>query len=464
MWRQAGNEGRSRPLSEALERVLRRQLGVQWVRIRAQFGRHLLTAGTSEQEPGIVRVPVPTRGDGLGWVVEIGLAPGRALTDAQWQAVRRAIGVWELAAEFDRKGGAVPRPAYVQHRVRDGAAPLIGSSLEMCRLRERMERVAATDFTVLIEGESGSGKELVARQVHDLSARRRQPFVALNCAAIVDSLLEAELFGIEDRTATGVRGRRGKFEHASGGTLFLDEVADLSPAAQAKLLRAIQERVVERVGAHAGHPVDIRLVVATNRPLRDLVQQGDFRSDLFYRLSGIELKVPPLRARREDILELAQYFLVRHRGLRALGLSTAAENALFCYDWPGNVRELERMMESAVALARGQQIELQDLPREVRAGFAEVLDPSVREGDTLRAWGTRYVKLVLHRCGNNKRAACRALDISYHTLQTYLRDIDNTAPGEGEPPAPPAWPEPAAGAMVHERNPGGAVQAMPGGP
>ena len=463
MWRQAGSEGRSRPLSEALEGVLRRQLGAQWVRIRAQFGRHLLTAAASEQEPGVVRVPVPTRGDGLGWVVEIGLASGRALTDAQWQAVRRAIGVWELAAEFDRKGGAVPRPADVQHRVRDGAAPLIGSSLEMCRLRERMERVAATDFTVLIEGESGSGKELVARQIHDLSARRRQPFVALNCAAIVDSLLEAELFGIEDRTATGVRGRRGKFEHASGGTLFLDEVADLSPAAQAKLLRAIQERVVERVGAHAGHAVDIRLVVATNRPLRDLVQQGDFRSDLFYRLSGIELKVPPLRARREDILELAQYFLVRHRGLRTLGLSTAAENALFCYDWPGNVRELERMMESAVALAKGQQIELQDLPREVRADFADVLDPSVREGDTLRAWSTRYVKLVLHRCGNNKRAACRALDISYHTLQTYLREYDGAAPGEDEPPAADVWPEATPGSMVHERRPDAVVQTMPGG-
>jgi transcriptional regulator with PAS, ATPase and Fis domain len=260
-----------------------------------------------------------------------------------------------------------------------------------------------------------------------------------------------------------VRGRRGKFEHASGGTLFLDEVADLSPSAQAKLLRAIQERVVERVGAQASHAVDIRLVVATNRPLRGLVQQGDFRSDLFYRLSGIELKVPPLRGRREDILELAQYFLVRHRGLRTLGLSTAAENALFCYDWPGNVRELERMMESAVALAKGQQIELQDLPREVRADFADVLDPSVREGDTLRAWSTRYVKLVLHRCGNNKRAACRALDISYHTLQTYLRENDSAAPGEDEPPAPDVWPEATPVAMVHERTPDAVVQTMPGG-
>jgi transcriptional regulator with PAS, ATPase and Fis domain len=430
------------------------------VRIRAEFAAAARPGAAPEPESGIVRVPVPTRGDGLGWVLEVGLTPGEVLSDEQWLAVRRAVGVWELAAEFDRKGGAAPRLLHAQHRVRDGAAPLIGTSAEMCRLRERIERVAATDFTVLIEGESGSGKELVARQIHDLSTRRRNPFVALNCAAIVESLLEAELFGIEDRTATGVRGRRGKFEHASGGTLFLDEVADLSPSAQAKLLRAIQERVVERVGAQASHAVDIRLVVATNRPLRDLVQQGDFRADLYYRLSGIELKVPPLRSRREDVVELARYFLVRHAGLRPLSLSPAAENALFSYDWPGNVRELERMMESAIALARGQQVELQDLPGAVRTGFAEVLGPAVRDGDTLRAWSTRYVKLVLHRCGNNKRAACRALDISYHTLQTHLRELDHQTAGAGSVEPAPMWPGPAPGPLVHERAPNPAGPAL----
>jgi transcriptional regulator with PAS, ATPase and Fis domain len=464
LWRQAGGEGRSRPLSEALEHALRRQLRADWVRIRAQFGKPVLAGGPATMDDGVIRVPIPVRGDGLGWVLEIGLPPGQVLADAHWQAIRRAVGVWELAAEFDRKGGSLPRQLRAQQRVRDGAAPLIGVSQAMCQLRERIERVAATDFTALIEGESGSGKELVARQIHDLSARRRQPFVALNCAAIVDTLLEAELFGIEDRTATGVRGRKGKFEHASGGTLFLDEVADLSPSAQAKLLRAIQERVVERVGAHDSHAVDIRLVVATNRPLRDLVQQGEFRADLFYRLSGIELKVPPLRSRREDILELARYFLVRHGGLRPLGLSTAAENALFSYDWPGNVRELERMMESAVALAKGQQVELQDLPPEVRTDFADVLAPALREHDTLRQWSTRYVRLVLHRCGNNKRAACRSLDISYHTLQTYLRDTGPSPPRAGDTAEGPAWPERTPVSLVHERAPDADGEAAPAGP
>ncbi|MFO7691588.1 MAG: sigma-54 dependent transcriptional regulator [Vicinamibacterales bacterium] len=464
MSRPSGGGGRGRPLSEALESALRRQLGAQWVRIRAQLGAPVRSGSPPDVEHGVIRVPVPTRGDGLGWVLEVGLLPGQVLSEEQWRATRRGVGVWELAAEFDGKGGALPRLVHAHNRVRDGAAPLIGSSQAMCQLRERIERVAATDFTVLIEGESGSGKELVARQIHDVSARRSNPFIALNCAAIVDSLLEAELFGIEDRTATGVRGRRGKFEHASGGTLFLDEVADLSPSAQAKLLRAIQERVVERVGAHASHAVDIRLLVATNRPLRVLVQQGDFRSDLFYRLSGIELRVPPLRSRREDILELARYFLVRHGGLRALGLSAAAENALFAYDWPGNVRELERMMEYAVVLAKGSQVELLELPREVRADFADVLDPSMREGDTLRGWCTRYVKLVLHRCHNNKRAACRALDISYHTLQTYLRDAGPSDASPDVPETPLAWPAPSPGPLVHEHAPARTGQPARAGP
>ena len=206
MGRQTGGESRSRPLSEALEGALRRQIGVRWVRIRAQLDSSLRPDYAADTQAGVVRVPIPTRGNGLGWVLEVGLAPGQVLGDEHWRAIRRAVGVWELAAEFDRKGGALPRVLHAHSRVRDGAAPLIGSSPAMCHLRDRIERVAASDFTVLIEGESGSGKELVARQIHDLSSRRRNPFIALNCAAIVDTLLEAELFGIEDRTATGVKG------------------------------------------------------------------------------------------------------------------------------------------------------------------------------------------------------------------------------------------------------------------
>jgi transcriptional regulator with PAS, ATPase and Fis domain len=234
-------------------------------------------------------------------------------------------------------------------------------------------------------------------------------------------LLEAELFGIEDRTATGVRGRRGKFECADAGTLFLDEVGDLSPSAQAKLLRAIQDLTVERVGGNGVHRVNTRIVAATNKRLSALVKARGFRADLYYRLSGLEVHVPPLRHRREDILELATYFLERHRFSRQLELSHAAADALLTYDWPGNVRELERIIERTIALARSGTIEVEDLPASLRGGFGDVLLPSVRCNDTLRAWGSRYVRLVLERSGRNKRKACRVLGISYHTLQAYLR-------------------------------------------
>jgi transcriptional regulator with PAS, ATPase and Fis domain len=291
----------------------------------------------------------------------------------------------------------------------------------MQAVRYRIERVAATDFIALIDGESGTGKELVARQVHDISARRRGPFVPVNCAAIVESLLEAELFGIEDRTATGVRGRRGKFECAEGGTLFLDEVADLSLSAQAKLLRALQDLAVERVGGNGLHRVNTRVVAATNKKLSHLVDERMFRADLYYRLAGIEIHVPPLRERRGDILELASYFLERHGHTRQLTLSHAAADVLLAYDWPGNVRELERMMEHTLTLARHATIEVDDLPIRIRSEFGDVLMPSMVRNDTLRAWGSRYVRLVLERSGRNKRKACRALGISYHTLQAYLR-------------------------------------------
>ncbi len=316
---------------------------------------------------------------------------------------------------------AVLQPRFLTPRhPRDGAAPLIGSSTVMCAVRERIERVAPTDFTVLIEGESGTGKELVARQIHDISGRRHGPFVALNCAALVETLLEAELFGIEDRTATGVRGRKGKFEHAHGGTLFLDEVGDLSLTAQAKLLRAIQDLTVERVGGYASYRVDTRLVAATNKSLASLVEARTFRADLYYRLAGIDVYVPPLRERREDIVELAAYFLERYRGARALTLSNAAADALVIYDWPGNVRELERLMERTLALARSSVIDVADLPPRLRLPYGDVLQASMERHDTLRSWGSRYVRLVLERNGRNKRAACRALGISYHTLQGYL--------------------------------------------
>jgi transcriptional regulator with PAS, ATPase and Fis domain len=260
--------------------------------------------------------------------------------------------------------------------------------------------------------------------------------VAINCAALVETLLEAELFGIEDKTATGVRGRRGKFEHADGGTLFLDEVSDLSLSAQATLLRAIQDLAVERVGGTGTTPVDIRIVAATNRGLKDLVERKLFRADLFYRLGGVDIQVPSLRERRSDIAELATYFLDRHSRTRRLTLSDGALRALLDYHWPGNVRELERLIEHVVALAETSVIELDDLPPNIRGDYMDILLPSFKRRESLKAWACRYARLMLDRCQGNRRETARILGISYHTLVTYLRLHEEMAAGTSEPNAP----------------------------
>ncbi len=298
---------------------------------------------------------------------------------------------------------------------------LVGRSSVMHDLRAQVARIGATDFTVLISGESGTGKELVARGLHSAAGRRaRGPFIAVNCAALVETLLEAELFGIEDRTATGVKGRRGKFELAEGGTLFLDEVSDLSSSAQAKLLRVLQDLSVERVGGGRSRTVDTRVVAATNRNLAQQVRKGGFREDLFYRLSGVELHVPPLRTRREDVPLLADHLLGRHRRFRPLVVEPEALEALCTFDWPGNVRQLERVLERALALAPGARIELSDLPEEITAGYRGMVAARPPQDHTLRAWSSRYARLVLERCDGNKRRACDELDISYHTLRALL--------------------------------------------
>ena len=349
--------------------------------------------------------------------------PGAALGEWDFQMLGFAAHVAALVLEIERSRQQLARAGLLApaRAHGDGAAPFVGSTTLMRELRETIARVATTEFTVLLEGESGVGKELVARQIHDLSRRRNGPFVAVNCAALVETLLEAELFGIEDRVATGVRARRGKFEAADGGTLFLDEVSDLSATAQAKLLRAIQDLAVERVGGAGAQRVDIRIVAATNRPLKALVEQRLFRADLFYRLSGVDVRVPALRERREDVVELAQYFLRRHRTTRTLRLSPEAADALVTHDWPGNVRELERLIERLVALASSEVIALEDLSPLVAARHLSAIAPSLRHDDSLRTWAAKYVRLVLARHAGNKRQAARTLGISYHTLRAYLR-------------------------------------------
>jgi len=431
----------------AFEATLGRIIPVRSVHLREIGSRW--ASRSDGAGPESVALDVPGADPSSQGLLEVTFDPGSRLAEWDCQILGTAAHVGALVLEIERSRLQLSRAGSLNpNRLRrDGAAPLIGSTDVMQTLRSEIERVAATDFTILLDGESGVGKELVARQIHELSRRRNGPFVAINCAALVETLLEAELFGIEERTATGVRGRRGKFEVAEGGTLFLDEVSDLSLSAQAKLLRAIQDLAVERVGGHGSHRVDIRIVAATNRSLASLVEQRLFRPDLFYRLSGVDIRVPTLRERRPDILELALYFLERHRATRSLRLSPGAADALMTHDWPGNVRELERLMERAVALADADVIELDDLPTTVRGDYATTLGPSLRRNDSIRAWASRYARLVLDRCQGNKREACRVLDISYHTLQSYLRfPVHDPAAAAGVASAsgaPAVWPEDA---------------------
>jgi transcriptional regulator with GAF, ATPase, and Fis domain len=294
-----------------------------------------------------------------------------------------------------------------------GQAPAFRQVLELAR------RVAPNDVTVLLRGESGTGKERLARLLHSLSPRHGGPFVPLNCAAVPETLLEAELFGIERGVATGVTARPGRFELANGGTLFLDEIGDLTPILQAKLLRVAQDMEVERVGGRQRVRVDVRLITATNRDLEAMMTRGEFRQDLYYRLRVVELTIPPLRQRHEDIPLLAQHFVRMHGrrlGKDRLSLSRGALEVLLQHDFPGNVRELENLLEAATALASGERVEAEDLRLAMGTGRVAAGLPSGTLDDAVRS----HVLRTLERCQGSRSAAARALGIDRTTLYRML--------------------------------------------
>ncbi len=269
-----------------------------------------------------------------------------------------------------------------EFKQRHGLSALVGNSAAMRELTTRITRVASSDATVLIEGESGTGKELVARAIHALSSRSKAPFVPVNCAAITESLLESELFGHAKGAFTGaVKARRGLFEEAHGGTLFIDEVTETSGAFQSKLLRALQEHEIRRVGESTSITVDVRVVAASNRDIEKDVADKRFRQDLFYRLAVVTLKVPPLRDRLEDVPVLAQHFLERAnaRNHRPCRLAASAIDHLSSYTFPGNVRELENLVEQAAALAESEELTAEDFPLK-RARTEPAASPPVASG------------------------------------------------------------------------------------
>jgi DNA-binding NtrC family response regulator len=301
---------------------------------------------------------------------------------------------------------------------------IVAKSVAMAQLVDLASRVAKVDSTVLITGESGSGKERVARLVHEESTRALGPFVAVNCGAITETLLESELFGHARGAFTGAtQDRPGLFEAANSGTLLLDEVGEVSPAMQVKLLRALQEREVRRVGENKSRKVDVRVLAATNRDLAHGVATGTFRQDLYYRIKVVELHVPPLRERRDDILPLARVLLADaalQMKRKIAGLSPSAAGQLLRYEWPGNVRELENTMERAVALARGSRVELEDLPAEICQAFPS---PLATKGKILPLDQVEkeYILAALELNGGNQTHTAEQLHIGSATLYRKLK-------------------------------------------
>jgi len=334
------------------------------------------------------------------------------------QAYRRVTLVRELAAVRE----LVP----ITH-----VEGLLGNSKAMERVNEVIRKVAGVSTTVLITGESGTGKEVVARAIHRLSLRAAKPFIAFSPSALAESLIEDELFGHEKGAFTGAaQSRRGRFEEARGGTIFLDEIGDLALPLQAKLLRVLQERKLERLGSNVALPVDVRVVCATNRDLEKMVQEGSFRQDLYFRISVVRIHMPPLRERADDIPVLAEYFLrmfVKAHGKQRRTLTLGFLSALAAHNWPGNVRELQNVIERSLVLSNGNhQLGMEDLPAELRGLTSR---DEVTEGTFQRAvqnFKRELVRVTLRRNSGNKLRAAHELHISRCYLHRLLNQLNIT--------------------------------------
>lgn len=358
-----------------------------------------------------------------------------ALRAGAWDFVTKPFDVRQLAHAVERALDS----RFLKEEVRrlrqamaDRPPPsgLLGSSPAMARVRSLVDRVAPTDTSVLVCGESGTGKELVAQALHDGSPRRNGPFVALNCAAVPDALLESELFGHARGAFTDARtARAGLFAEAHGGTIFLDEVAEMPLALQPKLLRALQERSVRPLGARSEIAFDVRIVAATNRDLATAVREGRFRSDLYYRLNVISIDLPPLRARGNDVLLLAQHF-VEHFATRSRkkvdGLLSTTAQKLLAYDWPGNVRELQNCIERAVTLTNTDRLAVEDLPEHIQnyrsSSNADEQVPT--ELLTLEEVERRHIRRVLEAVGGSKTMAAKTLGVDRTTLYRRLAQME----------------------------------------
>jgi len=309
---------------------------------------------------------------------------------------------------------------------RFGFEGIIGHSAAMQRVIQTCRQVAPTDATVLIEGESGTGKELVAKALHTNSRRKGKNFVALNCAALSEGILESELFGHEKGAFTGaVMRRKGRFEHADGGTLFLDEVGDMPASTQIKLLRVLEDGEIVRVGSNEPRKVDVRLLSATNQDLDELVKRGRFREDLYFRLRVVRVTLPALRQRREDIPLLTEHYLrriAREHGKNIKGITPEAQRALAAYDWPGNIRELINTLETMILLAPHETLQVEDIPPEIHPSGQETEADGFTPGMSLADAERIVISRTLEMTGGNRQQAARMLGIGERTLYRKIKD------------------------------------------
>ena len=308
-----------------------------------------------------------------------------------------------------------------------GLENIIGNSAPMQEVFGMIRQVAGSRATVLIQGESGTGKELVAKAIHQLSPQAKGPFVAVHCAALAHNLLESELFGHEKGAFTGAMERRiGRFEKADGGSLFLDEISEIDPSVQVKILRALEERQIERVGGDTPVDVDSRLIAATNRDLKGMVDEGEFREDLFYRLYVVVITLPPLRDRQDDILLLLNHYLAvfnEENGKHFEGFTPEAYKILAAYDWPGNIRELRNLVERMVVLSLGKMLDAGDIPEQVRekTGDGEV---KINADLTVDEMEKQMIIQALEKTGGNRTKAAEKLGISRRTLHRKLNEYE----------------------------------------
>lgn len=348
-----------------------------------------------------------------------------AVSDAVGVAVENLAARTELSTKL---ATAADENAWLKQRLGEESR-MVGESRQLTAILEQVERVATTKATVLVRGESGAGKELVARAIHDASDRVGKPFICLNCAALSETLLESELFGHEKGAFTGATERKaGKFEAADGGTLVLDEIGEMSPAIQAKFLRVLEGHPFERVGGSKRIHVDVRVVAATNRNLEEAVRSGDFRRDLYFRLKVVEIYVPPLRKRRDDIEPLARHFLARfaaETGRRVHDFTPEALEALKGYDWPGNIREMRNVIERAVVLSHADRIDraelaLSQLPTPGDTGRHPLESRSAYKPESLEEVERRHILATIEASGGNKTKAASILGIERSTLDRKL--------------------------------------------